>query len=226
MNDSQENKLKMYFAVQKVVTNNTEVWKDLKAFADVFTQFGETIQEIQSTRMIQEGNLTGISKDKAQKKEDAISKAVEISSAVFAYASIIRDHTLMAKVDYSPSELRKSRDTILIDQLQVIHEATQAELADLANYGIEADDLAELKTLTHAYEQLLDEPRVAITDRAQATTALADLFAQGDTQLKEQMDKLMVMYKTTHAKFYQTYTNARKIIDLGVRYQTEAPQEM
>ena len=221
MNDLQENKLKMYFAVQQVLHNHTKVFKNLKAFVNVFTQFGNTLKEIQNTRLIEEGKLTGISQDKAQAKKEATNKAMEIAATVFAYASSTTNNTLKDKINYSATDLRRSRDTILLDQLHVIHDTAKDELANLGDYGLEVNDLTKLLALISAFEQLMYEPRVALTDRVQATAQLVVLFLRGDKLLKEQLDKLMVLYKTTEATFYHKYTGARKIIDLGVRHQTK-----
>lgn len=221
MIDRQENKLRMYFSVQNTINKYNAEWQPVPAFGAVFSKFEETIAAIQDTRLVQEGNLTGITKDKAVAKENAIAKALEISTGVFVYGSVSNNNTLMAKVDYSPSELRQSRDTVLTDQLQVIHDEAANIMDNLADYGIDKADLEELQVLIDTYADKVEEPRVSITNRAQATGALVDLFKQGDKFLKEQLDKLMGQFKASNPKFYQVYFNARKIVDLGVRQKED-----
>lgn len=214
----------MYISVQTVVNKYNTVWSGLPAFVTAFGEFEGVIQSIQDTRLVQEGDISGVPKDKAQAKEAAIQKALEVSTAVFAYAAKNNNNTLKAKVDYSPSELRKSRDTVLIDRLQVIHQEANNIVGSLGDYGIDATDLTELQSLIDAYENLVEEPREAITNRSEATAALPGLFKQGDGLLDEQLDKLMEQFKQDNPKFYRQYFNARIIIDLGVRH-VEEPQE-
>ncbi|KKN10305.1 hypothetical protein LCGC14_1037880 [marine sediment metagenome] len=225
MTDPQENKLSMYISVQTVVNKNDTVWSGLPAFVTAFGEYEGMIQDIQNTRLVQEGDITGVPKDKAQAKEAAIQKALEVSTAVYAYAAKNNNNTLKEKVNYSPSDLRRSRDTVLIDRLQVIHNEANNIVGDLGDYGIDANDLTDLQGLIDAYENLVEEPRAAITNKSEATAALVSLFKQGDALLNEQLDKLMEQFKEDNGKFYTQYFNARIIIDLGVRHEAEEPQE-
>ncbi len=227
MTDPQENKLSMYISVQTVVKKHNTVWSGLPAYVTAFGEFEGVIQSIQDTRLVQEGDISGVPKDKAQAKEAAIQKAIEVASAVYAYAAKNNNNTLKGKVNYSVSELRKSRDTVLIDRLQVIHNEANNIVGSLGDYGIDAADLTALQGLIDAYENLVEEPRGAITNRSEATAALPGLFDQGDGLLNEQLDKLMEQFKQNNPKFYVRYFNTRLIIDLGVRHGggTEVPPQ-
>jgi hypothetical protein len=224
MTDVQENKLSMWMSTQNVVNKYSAVWSALGAYVTIFDEFEAKIQAVQDTRLVQEGDITGVAADKVLAKEAAITKGLEVSTAVFAFASVNNDNTLKAKVNYSPSELRRSRDTVLIDRLQVIHNEASAAVAVMVGYGIDGADLTELQGLINTYENLVEEPRAALTNRATATEDLVNLFSEGDKLLKEQLDKLMPQFETTSPKFYKQYFNARKIVDLGVRHEPEEPE--
>ena len=225
MDNVQENKLSMYLSVQKVTNTHSAEWQGLPAYATIFASFEDAISQIRNTRLVQEGQITGITKDKAQAQNNAIEKAIQVATAVFAYASIQNNNTLKDKVSYSPSELRRSRDTILIDRLEVIHEAATSVLAELANYGLTQADLDEFSALITSYTNMVEDPRVAITNRARATKDLKSIFKTADKILKEQLDKLMLQYKKTAPEFYQQYFNARLIIDLGIRHKKDEDEE-
>lgn len=215
MTDTQENKLSMYLTTEKVVDANNPIWAGMPAFVAAKDAFSDKIMEIGKERQRQEKATTGVTKDKAAAEEAAISKAVSVASATYAYASVVGNNGLKDEVNYSPSELRKSRDTILIDRLRVILNAANTHAADLVDYGIAAADLAELDALVIAFEDQVQNPRAAISERATATGALQALFDETDIILKEQLDKLMEVYRNTSFQFYSQYKKARLIIDLG-----------
>ena len=144
---------------------------------------------------------------------------LEIAAAVYVYASIIGDNELRDKISYSPSYLRGSRDNILKDISQVIHDEADKVIVNIADYGKTPADLAQLQKEIDGYAAILAKPRTAIGTRATATTRLVELFQQGDDFLKSQLDKLMVSYQNSEPVFYQTYQNARNIVDLGGRRQ-------
>ena len=217
MNSVQENKLSMYMTVQKVTESYRSVWETLAAFLTFFTNFETVIAKIRATRLVQEGQITGVTKDKAEAQNNLIEKTVAIATAVFAYASASGNHELQDRVSYSPSDLRNSRDTILADRSGVVKEAGEQNVANLSDYGISQGDIDELNDLLNAYLGIIEDPRQAITNRSTATKELKDHFKEGDKILKEQLDKLMPQFKTTGPLFWQQYQNARMIIDLGRR---------
>ena len=219
MTDRQENKMSMYLAVQIVCNSFGIVWSEFVAYVKTFGDFETIISQIMETRLIQEGKTTGVAENKQKEEDEMINKTVSIASAVFAYASVIGDNELKEKINYSPSKLRKSRDTILRDRCQLVHEETSKVIDDLGDYGILAADLEELQQEIDDYAAIIAKPRTAIGTRATATAQLIELFKQGDDLLNSRLDKLTEQYKSNNPEFYISYKNARSIIDLGVRHE-------
>jgi hypothetical protein len=219
MTDRQENKMSMYLAVQIVCNSFGIVWSEFVAYVKTFGDFQAIISQIMETRLIQEGKTTGVAENKQKEEDEMINKTVSIASAVFAYASVIGDNELKEKINYSPSKLRKSRDTILRDRCQLVHEETSKVIDDLGDYGILAADLEELQQEIDDYAAIIALPRTAIGTRATATAQLIELFKQGDDVLNSRLDKLTEQYKSNNPDFYISYKNARSIIDLGVRHE-------
>lgn len=225
MTDKQENKRSMYIAVQKTCNANNTVWSGLPAFVTAFGEFETTLADIDTQRTIQEGKITGIAENKSKEEEEMRQVTIEMASAVFAYASKINDNELKEKVNYTPSDLRNSRDTILKDICQTIHDEAANVIADLADYGKTPADLTNLQKEIDDFVAILAKPRTAIGTRATATSKLIELFQQGDDLLKNQLDKLMVNFQTSEPKFFSQYQSSRIIIDLGIRHKPEEPQE-
>ena len=219
MTDRQENKFSMYLAVRIVCNSYGIVWSEFVAYVKTFGDFETIISQIMETRLIQEGKTTGVAENKQKEEDEMINKTVSIASAVFAYASVIGDNELKEKINYSPSKLRKSRDTILRDRCQLVHEETSKVIDDLGDYGILAADLEELQQEIDDYAAIIALPRTAIGTRATATAQLIELFKQGDDVLNSRLDKLTEQYKSNNPDFYISYKNARSIIDLGVRHE-------
>ena len=215
MNGLQENKLSMYFAVQKVCTDNNGVWTGLPAFVNAFGEFEAVIQGIQDTRVVQERDIKGVTQDKGSAADELIEQAFKVSTAVHAYATEVNNNTLREKINYSLSDLKIARDTLLIDLCQLIHDEATVVVADLTDYGIKAADLADLLSKLSDYELLVAGPRNAITDRSTATVELDILLKQGDDILKNKMDKLLVQFAVSDPEFLTQYTSMRKLVGMG-----------
>ena len=201
MTDSQDNKRSMYIAVQRVCNSNNSIWSGLPAFVNAFGDFETTVANIDAQRQVQEGKTTGITENKQKEEDEMIQITLEIGSAVYAYASINGNNELREKVNYSPSYLRGSRDNILKDICQVIHDEANKVITNLADYGKTSTDITQLQKEIDDYAAILAKPRTAIGTRATATSHLVELFDQGDDILKSRLDKLMVSYQNNEPVF-------------------------
>ncbi|MCB0375621.1 MAG: hypothetical protein KDD04_06855, partial [Sinomicrobium sp.] len=189
------------------------VWSGLPAFAEAFTDFENIINRIHEAQAIQVGRITGVTADKLQLQETLIAHTIRIAKAVYAYASATGNNALKGQVDYSPSALKKKRDTELLQRCQAVYNAANDHIGSLGNYGVDAGMLAELQNELGDFEDALSSPREAIVTRAEATARLAEWFKQGDVIVKERMDPLTEMFKDDGA-FYSLYHKARIIVDV------------
>lgn len=214
MTDRQENKLSMYATVIQVCNANNAAWSGLTAFANAFTNFSNATQAISDTRITQETITTGIAQDKTALRERMATLAQRVGSAVAAYASVTSNNELRNKVNYTFTDLLRTRDTISADRCRVIYTEANAVVADLTDYGVDATMLTELDAAITAYSAIIVSPRTAISIRKTSTAELKALFKQADDVLKNQMDLLAKMFMDSAPTFYSNYLNARVIVDL------------
>lgn len=223
MKDKQENKLSMYYAVQKVCSANSGVWSGLPAFVTAFADFETNIGKIEDALEAQEKNITGVSKDKDAIGTLMVEKALQVGGAVFAYASDINDLTLKGKVDFSRTELKRVRDSIATQRCQLIHDEANGVIGSLGSYGVTGTDLSDLQTKIDAFASAVAAPRTAITERKGATDEIAKFLRKCDSILKSKLDKLMNQFKVSAPRFYKLYFDARIIVDIGIRHEDETP---
>ena len=217
MKSSQENKLSMYYAVQKICGVNNSVWKGLPAFVSAFASLETNIGKIENALGIQVKNITGVTEDKGFIEDAMIEKTLQVSSAVFAYANDINDLALKGKVDLCKTDLNRLRDSISAQRCQLVHDEANVIVGSLGNYGITAADLSNLQAKVDAFGAMLASPRTAITERKGATNEIVKLLAKTDVVLKNKMDKLMEKFKVNNPEFYRLFFNARIIVELGSR---------
>ncbi len=217
MKKRDEDKLSMYYVVQKVCTDNSSVWSSLPAFTTAFGNFGTKISALEAAIEKQETVITGHAQQK-QKAEDAlVAKTLEIAKTVSAYAKVQNDDVLKNKVAYSKTDLTKVRDSITLQRCMVIRDEAQLIIGSLGAYGVTSTDLNQLQTLLTNFSMLLPTPRAAITDRKRATDDITTLEREIDEILKGLMDPLVENFKATNLNFYKQYFDARMIVDTGVK---------
>jgi len=213
MNTKQEAKLNMYRATEKHRDDNAAIIASTVAFQNAFNNFKTKIAAIVSTTQQKDLALTGITVDKSSSKQTLCQLTADIAGIIYAFASATANNTLKQEVNFSYTALLKTKDDQLAPRCQNIHDKAVANLADLSDYGIKSATLTTLQTAINNYSAEAPKPRTAATQRKTMTINLNNLFKEADAILRNQMDKLVVTFKTANPDFVQTYESNRIIID-------------
>ena len=215
MTAKQEAKLNMYHAVVTFCDDNTAIVTTVPAFETALTAAKTKLAAIVTTAQLEAQVIAGIAMDKEQLRSNLCQQARDMASVVFAYASSINNNELKEQVNFSFTDLRRLRDDQLAPVAQNIYNAANDNLVALATYGITAPILTTYQDSIDDYQAVVPGPRNATSLRATYKANLKTLFADTDTILKLQMDKIAVQFKTTNPDFYNTYVNNRIIVDAG-----------
>lgn len=209
----QEAKLNMYQVVQALCDANDGIVKTNIAFQSAFADFKAKIAQIVAAAEMTSSVLTGIAADKSVSKQDLSVIAAAIAGLIYAYAAKTTNNTLKQAVNFSLSDISKLKDAEIGPRCQNIHESGVANLAALADFGVTSGKLADLQTAIDAYAAQISKPRTAITERSTIKANIRQYFKDADAILVEQMDKLVIDFKTDNRDFVKNYKSARIIVD-------------
>ena len=213
MNATQEAKLNMYRATQQHCEDNAAIVATVPAFSTAFNSFKSKVAAIIATVQQEDLVTKGVTIDKSEAKKTLCQLAADIAAPIFAFASSTNDNKLKQEVNFSYSDLFKSKDDQLAPRCQNIHDAGTSNLAALAPYGITAATLTTFQTTIDNYQTKVPTPRNAAALKVTIRTNLRNLIKETDKVLKEQMDKTAVGFKTSNPDFVRTYKANRVIID-------------
>lgn len=215
MNDTQEDKLGMYFSVVSACEKHAAVWQALPAFVTAFGEFTDHVDAIRDTAEGQETGIAGNTREKNRARKALADTAYPLGMAIQAWALVSGNAGIGDRVYRPHSDYLRRRDTEAETMARIVLSEGTAHLADLADYGVTQAKLDALSDAADAYHAALTAPRSAITDRSAATAALLEHFAAADKVLKERMDKLVPILASDTPKFGVDYQNARIIVDSG-----------
>ena len=220
MNTKQLNKLTMYLAVEGICDANNTAWQTLQAFADAYTDLKSHVANIQTFSQSQTQDNSGVTQDKQAARQAMCATALPIANAVHAYAVKTKNNTLATSVDFSMSDLMGGRDVTSRDNCQNIEAAANANIANLASYGVTAAKVTALNNAIAAFNLLISKPRDTRAAGKTVTTNLQGEFDAADECLGI-MDDLTGQITT--AKFVSDYNNARIIVDTSASHASPAP---
>jgi hypothetical protein len=131
-----------------------------------------------------------------------------------AYARYANNQLLLSETKFTESDLKNATDNELRDHAQGIYDRAQANLTDLAAYGITGATQTSLLNTINAYVEAIPKPRIGKTETKQSTQQLANAFAAADSALKN-IDVIVEIVKLTQPNFYNGYKTVRKLIITG-----------
>ena len=226
MNSKQESKLNMYHSVQKFATDNVSIVATVPAFQNAFDDFKDKVLEIGNTQQRMLHSSKGYTDGKMQARNAMENLTDQAAAALFSFASEQGDLELKGEVKFTPTELTRKRDEEIGAVATKVYDLANANLAALADYGIDANFLSIFLAAINLYASKVNAPRTVITQKSAAAATLISLFDECDQILKDRMDTAAKKFRETEPEFYQTYRNNRKILDAktystGLRFEVK-----
>ena len=177
MNKYQTAKIDSLKLIVKESGNNPESIAKVPKFGIIVNRINEICNEIEPHRIEQEKNLTGITVDKDIIVGNLKDSTVEISGAIYSLANDRNDNALMARVNYKPTRIEKMSQAKLVAVASIVlEEALKISPADLANEGINAEELSAYRELIARFSVVKTSKKEAVIDRSGTTEKLNILF--------------------------------------------------
>jgi hypothetical protein len=213
MNKDQEDNLNMYQATDSVMQAHNAVWNLNVPISDAVQRLEDNIDDIENLRDIQETDITGVTLDKDNKRQELEDSTYTVGSILSFYASTVNNQKLLKKINFTRSELRNARDNELPGMSEQVHAEAVANAAAVLPFGLTAAMTAALLASLTSYVDHIARPRQALTETSAATEQLPPLFTSTTKLLEEQLDKGMELYRVSNPDFYTQYFNARIIVN-------------
>ncbi len=220
MNNMQENKFSMYEGLLTFLNEYKTITDEAPAFMSVIQRLSEQIQEIRRKDTARSKVAAGKTAGKEQAKTRLIDSVIPIAAALSVYALSKENAALREQMKLSKTGLRRLRDTELVTITSDCHKTALEYLTDLAAYGLNETQVADLKTRIDAYQAAQTGKESAVAKRITARGTLKDMFRQTDSLLSQEMDILVKVIAPKHPEFAAAYRTLRSVKALGRRRKT------
>jgi hypothetical protein len=210
--------------VKGVFTENSAITDKYPPIGVSFGTFSELLDEIEKVSAAGSRSTKGTYEEKQDRKELMAHEVAEHAAAASAYAKDKGDAELLAVLAISYSDIRYGDEQTAYNLAMTVYNELSELGPELENYLVTAEDLAALKEAIDGYHALLEDS--GGQESVARTRQLAGLFKKANEHLSEHLDKLVTRIKRKEPVFYDTYQNARVIIDLGGGKKQEASMEV
>lgn len=217
MDKIQINKSRMYGSVDLALDNHSKLFADYGELVTAHQKLKDDLVMIGQNRQVQEADITGLTKTKIELKTSLIRKILKISSGLMAYATSVKNLDLKTKAKYTATDLKTSADPILYDIGVLLLGLATPIKTELAKYAIDEADYTEMESLLNGFKLAIPRRRVAASASKMSTGNIGEVFIGTDKLLKDEIDVLMKPFQFSQPDFYNTYKNARSIVDYSGR---------
>jgi len=215
MTDEQSNQLDMLLVLKDFYTDNQAAIDTIPVLALNFPQIAANIAVINVHAAGQSANLKGVAQDKSNLRDNLNQLTFNTLGIARAWAVANENATLAEEFKVTESGLEKIKDDTMAAYCTHRYTLVNDNVAAMADYGLTPALMTTWQDAITDYESAVASPREAINTRSTHTDQLKITFDDTMTLLKENIDPVMLNFKTTDPDLYSAYIKARIVIERG-----------
>jgi len=190
--------------------NNQPSVNKIPAFADGIVKLKDNNIQIRAAMLKQSQSTGGVTTNKGNAEVLLVDYVIEIVGGLHSYARSKNDNVLKAKVEYTSTEIEHMGLSQLITTASsMLQLAKGIDIAELAHFGIAADEITEFEKAFNAFNSVKSSPKEATIEHSKYTDAIVKLQADSQTILS-MLDKLAVQFRRKDPTYYDVYIASRK----------------
>jgi len=214
MNTIQESHERMYRKVFSFSNENKDLTGGLPGYNENLGKLEITVMAIQVAAEEQKLDSKGITKYKLQARNQLSTLGADTARKLTSFAKLTNNPILLGKVNHTETDFKRFSDEALKDYAQIIYNAAEPIVSELANYDITADTQALFLSAIDIYNEVLASPNIAETIKKLATEKLARLIIEGDGYVAK-MAVAVEIVRLKEPIFYLGFKTAQKITVRG-----------
>ena len=226
MKDVFTNFLKMVAGLFNFLDGQSTVTAKIPAFGRAIAEGKIKLNEIEIAATDMGEKATGKTGEKNDIENGLIKMLVKISNGLYAYGDESNNPELIEKSGTSAGRMRKMKDADLATFAKARVQLVGANLTELADFGITAEDLTKTNLLIEQFESINAEITSKLKSRAGASKDVEAMVDALEGLVENRLDKYAEMLSEENSSFYNAYAATRNVYNYGKRYEkTNEPQQ-
>ena len=214
MNTIQESHQHMYRKVFGFSNENKHLTGGLPGYNENLGKLEIVVRAIEVAAEEQKLDSKGITKYKLQARNQLSTLGADTARKLTSFAKLTNNTVLLGKVSLTETDFKRFSDEALRDYAQIIYNAAQPNVSELANYDVTVDTQAQFLSAINIYNEVLASPNIAETIKKQATEKLVRLIIEGDGYVAK-MAIAVEIVRLKEPIFYLGFKAAQKITVRG-----------
>lgn len=214
MNAKQVSHKNMFEATLNFLDENASTWQSIAKIVTAKTQLSQYNKAIDAAAETQAKSEATIGKTKLALKKSLAIKGDILNDLVEVYATLEGNDELARQMGDTQTDLYKMPYEKLIIRIKlIIEKALELKETLIAEYGMTEEQVTDLQNDLDTLLEISGQPRAYQIKSVVATKELSQLFDVANDLLKNQLDKLLSIFKKRDVNFYNGYVKARLVVD-------------
>ena len=225
MNKSMTKDVRMFGATEECLNQNQSKWENIAAIAHVKRKISQhlmSIKDLDQKKSASASNPVTVGKDKMREMLEAKSEVLKGIVLSYAYANNRSD--LVKKVELLAKGFSKKRETEIEPNVNAFLEIARELQPQLADYNLTEEMIVDVEETCREFAAMVGAPRSMVVQSSSANKQLDKLVKETRDLLIQQLDNLMLRFKTSDAEFFNSYIQSRIIVEPATRHR-DKPEE-
>lgn len=207
-------KLKAYRALVKLVKDNPERAGRIKAFQEDVMQLDVLLQLVPKLEGKSKASTVGVTKEKVEIRGKLHTEITLLGDVLTSYATRQKDTVLKDKAKNLRTNLNKARQNDLPTVCRNILDEAVLLNGVLLDYGVTADHLAATEVLLEAFSEKSPGTKTLKGIKVSHTQTLKDTFAQIDEMVEHQILTTAAAFQKIDPEFLQQINATASVANL------------
>lgn len=207
----------MFGSVHTVLTANQAIWNSVPAFASAVALFETILGTLDRKLSEQSVAMTGVTREKQNQFAHLCEEMLLAHNGLYLHGKETESIILQERNRISKSELLR----LTIGRAKVHGSDLKNDLLaygpELETYGISQVFTTELIAKIDSLPELIESSRLALLRRKGATKSIREAESKLTDLLRDQLDRMLLVFQTAYPQFVSDYRHARTSIPTGSR---------
>lgn len=222
MNKTQTKEARMFAATEECMNQNQVKWMNILAISlikDKLTQNIEVLKGLDQKKSSSASNPVTTNKDKMKELLEVKIEVLEGIVRSYAYANGMTE--IVKKVELLSKGFSKKRETDIEPNVKTFLELVRELQPQMAGYEMTEEMIVDVETTRDQFVALVGTPRTTIIQSSSANNQLAKLVKETKNLLTQQLDNLILRFKTSDPAFYNSYVQSRIVVELATSHRNK-----
>ena len=214
MNKTQSKEFRMFDTTLECLSNYQSKWEPITAIGLLKEKLGGNIALIRDLNKKKSSSLSNPVTAGKDKTKELLEESIEVlGGIVISYAEATGQKELLQKAKLLTKSFARKRETDIEPKVTTFLYLVRELQPQLGGYALTEDMLAEAETLCSQFVSMVGAPRKITVQSSSANSEVDNLVSETKKMLTNQLDNLMLRFRTRESEFYNAYCQARSVVE-------------